>query len=74
MGAAAGAFTVTQQGFDALVAKAKAATVERKKMERKDALAQIQKKWPKLTTTKSGLMYEVLKKGTGGIPPCHVHR
>ena len=41
-------------------------------MERTDALAQIQKKWPKLTTTKSGLMYEVLKQGTGGPPRAHL--
>jgi peptidyl-prolyl cis-trans isomerase A (cyclophilin A) len=68
VGSAAGAFKVTQQGFEALVAKAKSAASERKKMERTDALAQIAKKWPKLTTTKSGLMYEVLKKGSGGSP------
>ena len=37
-------------------------------MERSDALAQITKKWPRLTTTKSGLMFEVLKKGSGGSP------
>jgi FKBP-type peptidyl-prolyl cis-trans isomerase len=68
VGAAAGSFTVTQKGFEMLVAKAKAASDERKKMERKDALAQIARKWPKLTTTKSGLMYEVLKKGNGASP------
>jgi peptidyl-prolyl cis-trans isomerase A (cyclophilin A) len=68
VGAAAGAFKVTQQGFDALVAKVKAASGERKKMERSDALAQITKKWPHLTTTKSGLMFEILKKGSGGSP------
>ena len=37
-------------------------------MERKDALAQIAKKWPGLTTTKSGLMFEITKKGSGGSP------
>jgi peptidylprolyl isomerase len=68
VGAAAGAFKVTPQSFDALIAKAKGAKEERKKMERSDTLAQINKKWPKLTTTKSGLMYEVLKKGSGGSP------
>jgi peptidylprolyl isomerase len=68
VGAAAGSFRVTQAGFDALVEKAKAAKAERKKMERSDALSQIAKKWPKLTTTKSGLMFEVLKKGSGGSP------
>ncbi len=68
MGSAAGAFSVTQQSFDVLVAKAKSAGIERKKMERTDALAQIAKKWPTLTTTKSGLMFEVLKQGEGGSP------
>jgi peptidylprolyl isomerase len=68
IGSAAAEFKVTQQSFDALVEKAKAAGVERKKKERSDVLAQIAKKWPKLTTTKSGLMYEVLKKGSGGSP------
>ncbi len=48
--------------------KAKSDVIERKKMERTDALAQIAKKWPKLTTTKSGLMFEVLKQGQGGSP------
>ena len=68
VGSAAGAFSVTQQGFDALVAKAKSDEIERKKMERPDALAQIEKKWPKLTTTKTGLMFEVMKEGQGGSP------
>jgi FKBP-type peptidyl-prolyl cis-trans isomerase len=68
VGSAAGAFTVSQHSFDALVAGAKAGKDERKKMERTDALAQIAKKWPGLTTTKSGLMFEVLKTGTGGSP------
>jgi FKBP-type peptidyl-prolyl cis-trans isomerase len=68
VGAAAGAFTVTQKSFETLVANTKAALIERKKMERKDTLTQIQTKWPKLTTTKSGLMYEVLKQGTGASP------
>jgi FKBP-type peptidyl-prolyl cis-trans isomerase len=68
VGSAAGAFSVTQQNFDALVARAKSAAIERKRMERTDALAQIARKWPKLTTTKSGLMFEVLKQGDGGSP------
>jgi peptidylprolyl isomerase len=68
VGAAAGGFTVTQQGFDALVEKAKAAREQQKKTDRSDALSQIAKKWPRLTTTKSGLMFEVLKKGSGGSP------
>jgi peptidylprolyl isomerase len=68
VGSAAAGFKVTQQSFDTLVQKAKAAREERKKMERSSALAQIAKKWPRLTITKSGLMFEVLKKGSGGSP------
>jgi peptidyl-prolyl cis-trans isomerase A (cyclophilin A) len=68
VGAAAGAFTVTQKGFDAMVAGAWAGVAERKKKDRGDALALIKKQWPRLTTTKSGLMYEVLIKGSGGSP------
>jgi peptidylprolyl isomerase len=68
VGAAAGAFTVTQKGFDAMVSSAWAGVAERKKKDRADALALIQKQWPKLITTKSGLMYEVLKQGSGGNP------
>ncbi|HVP18312.1 MAG TPA: peptidylprolyl isomerase [Spirochaetia bacterium] len=61
IGKAAQAFTVTQESFDALVAKAKAA-------ERSAALSFIAKKWPHLTTTRSGLMYQVMDKGSGGSP------
>ncbi len=68
VGAAAGAFTVTQKGFDGMVANAWAGVAERKKSQRTDSLALIQKQWPKLITTKSGLMYEVLKQGSGGSP------
>ena len=62
VGAAAKAFTVTQESFDALLAAAKG-------KERSTELAEIKKKWPHLTTTKSGLMYEVLEKGTGSETP-----
>ena len=68
VGAAAGAFTVTQKGFDAMVASALAGVAERKKKGRTDAIALIQKQWPKLITTNSGLMYEVMKTGSGGSP------
>src|SRR5208337_2690804 len=68
VGAAAGAFVVTQQSFDALVAGAKSAVEGRQKKDRLAALALIRKQWPKLTTTKSGLMYEVLANGSGASP------
>jgi peptidylprolyl isomerase len=68
VGAAAGSFVVTQKSFDALVARAKSGKEEKAKNDRLAALALIKKQWPNLTTTSSGLMYEVLKKGTGGSP------
>ncbi|HET6486480.1 MAG TPA: peptidylprolyl isomerase [Spirochaetia bacterium] len=68
IGGSAGGFVVTQKSFDDLVAKAKTASTQRHAKERADALSQIQRKWPKLITTRSGLMYEVLAKGSGGSP------
>ena len=68
IGAAAKAFSVTQQGFDSMVAKAGAGIGEKTKKDREASLALIKKQWPKLTTTKSGLMYQVLKKGSGKSP------
>ncbi len=68
IGAAAKAFVVTQAGFDGLVAKAKAAVAERARKARGDAIAAIQKQWPTLTTTKTGLMFQVLKAGAGAKP------
>jgi peptidyl-prolyl cis-trans isomerase A (cyclophilin A) len=69
IGAKAGAFTVTQKSFDALVVRAKAVLAEGRKDAKAAALADIKKHWPKLTATKSGLMYEVMKKGTGKDSP-----
>jgi cyclophilin family peptidyl-prolyl cis-trans isomerase len=68
IGAAVGGFVVTQKGFDAIVAKAKAAIADKKQKDRQDTLAFAKKQFPKLITTKSGLMYEVLKSGSGGSP------
>ena len=68
IGAAAKAFTVTQKSFDALVAKTKAEAGQKQTEARKADLDLIAKKWPGLTTTKSGLMYKVLKQGKGASP------
>ena len=68
IGAAAQAFIVTQESFDALVAKAKAGAMEQAKAKRDADLALIAKKWPGVITTKSGLMYKVEKKGSGSSP------
>ena len=61
VGATAKAFLPTDESFAAMIAGAKTG-------ERKRALALVAQKWPHLTTTKSGLMYEVLKKGSGSSP------
>jgi peptidylprolyl isomerase len=51
-----------------MVAGVRSAVQDRKKKDRVAALALIKKQWPKLTTTKSGLMYEVLANGSGASP------
>jgi peptidylprolyl isomerase len=68
VGAPATAFVVTQKSFDDLVAKATAAVADAGKKAREAALTDIRKKWPNLTTTRSGLMYEILTKGAGASP------
>jgi peptidylprolyl isomerase len=68
VGSAAGAVVVTQQSFDAMVAGVRSAVEDKKKKDRLAALAIIKKQWPKLTTTKTGLMYEVMSKGSGASP------
>ena len=68
VGKAAKAFVVTQASFDSLVAKGKAGLAEKAKRVKDEARATIMKQWPKLTTTKSGLMFQVLKVGSGAKP------
>ena len=68
VGSAAAAYKVTQASFDALVSKATAGKADRAAQERQAAMSDIKKKWPNLTTTKSGLMFEILKKGSGASP------
>jgi peptidyl-prolyl cis-trans isomerase A (cyclophilin A) len=68
IGADARAFVVTQAGFDAMVASAKAAVVEKARREREAALAAIAKKYPDLKTTPTGLQYRIVKQGAGPTP------
>jgi peptidylprolyl isomerase len=68
VGTAAAGYTVTQQGFDELVAKAQAARAAAAQASREAALNEIHTKWPNLITTKSGLMYQILKQGSGASP------
>jgi FKBP-type peptidyl-prolyl cis-trans isomerase len=69
VGAKAKAFVVTQQSFDALVAAAKRPIEEQAAKEREASLSRIAKQYPKLATTRSGLMYQVLKQGSGAAKP-----
>ena len=55
VGAEAQAFSVTQAGFDAMVASAKAAVAEKNRRDREAALAAIGKKYPGLAATATGL-------------------
>jgi peptidyl-prolyl cis-trans isomerase A (cyclophilin A) len=68
VGSGARAFIVTQGGFDAMVAAARAAVAEKARKEREAALAAIAKKHPDLKATASGLRYKILRKGSGGSP------
>jgi peptidylprolyl isomerase len=68
VGADARGFSVTQAGFDAMVASAKAAVVEKARKDREAALAAIEKKYPGLKATSSGLRYKITKQGTGSSP------
>jgi peptidyl-prolyl cis-trans isomerase A (cyclophilin A) len=68
VGRAAKDFIVTQASFDSLVAKAKAALAGKANKAKDEARATIVKKWPKLITTTTGLMFQVLKAGSGAKP------
>jgi len=69
VGAKANAFLVTQQSFDSLVAAAKKPIEEQAVKERDASLAQVAKQYPDLKTTRSGLMYKVIKQGSGSAKP-----
>jgi len=68
VGKAAKDFVVTQASFDSLVAKAKTALAEKANRAKDEARATIMKQWPKLTTTTTGLMFQVMKAGSGAKP------
>jgi peptidylprolyl isomerase len=68
IGSDAEGFTVTQAGFDALVASAKAAVAEKARKDREAALSTVAKKYPDLKTTASGLRYRIVKQGSGPSP------
>jgi FKBP-type peptidyl-prolyl cis-trans isomerase len=61
-------FATDQRAFDALVAgiEEEKANVEKQRLEKEQTIIKI--KWPNATTTDSGLMYMVLKEGSGDKP------
>jgi FKBP-type peptidyl-prolyl cis-trans isomerase len=68
IGSDAKAFTVTQAGFDAMVASAKKAVAEQNRKDREAALTAVAKKYPDLKATPSGLRFKILKQGSGPSP------
>jgi peptidyl-prolyl cis-trans isomerase A (cyclophilin A) len=68
IGADAQAFTVTQAGFDSMVASAKAAVAEKARKDRAAALAAVAKKFPDLKVTATGLRYRIVRQGSGPSP------
>ena len=61
-------FTADQKAFDAIMAGAeeRKANAERERIEQEQTIIKI--KWPNATRTDSGLMYMVLKEGSGDKP------
>ena len=68
IGSAAKSFPVNQESFVAMVSRARAAEADRRASKREADLAQVRTRWPRLSTTKSGLMYRILKSGSGKSP------
>ncbi len=69
IGAAARKFQATQAGFERLEKAARAASETRRAERIAQTVAAIRQQVPDLAATGSGLMYKVLKAGTGGSPP-----
>ena len=63
------AFKTDQAAFDQLLGDIDRKKAEKEKMRREQEKAMIKEKWPNATTTDSGLMYEVLTKGSGSEKP-----
>ncbi|WP_096348841.1 peptidylprolyl isomerase [Marispirochaeta aestuarii] len=65
VGSEAEAFTVNQDGFDELIQKIRKETAEKKAAAQQGLLKQITDKWPGLSSTESGVYYEILQSGSG---------
>jgi peptidyl-prolyl cis-trans isomerase A (cyclophilin A) len=68
IGAAAKAFKSNQKAFDALKKQVDDKEAEKVKEQKVKDLAAIGQKWPNLTNGQNGLLYSILKKGTGPKP------
>jgi peptidylprolyl isomerase len=68
VGREAESFKATQAFFDALVKEAGVRVREKRAKERLDSLETIGRKWPQAKKTKNGLMYVVVKNGSGPSP------
>lgn len=68
VGEKAQAFTADQAAFDSLRQKAAEKSQEKNKNENEEKMKQIKTRWPSASTTESGLMYVVDKKGSGAKP------
>ena len=69
VGDKAKAFKADQESFDMLLSGLGKASATKEKESREKDLATIKEKWPNAQTTDSGLMYEVVKKGSGQEKP-----
>jgi peptidylprolyl isomerase len=69
VGDKAEAFRADQQSFDKLLGELDKNKAVREKERLEKDMALINKKWPNLQTTDSGLMYEVVAKGSGNNKP-----
>jgi peptidylprolyl isomerase len=69
VGDKAEAFEADQESFDKLLRELDKSKAAKDKESLEKDMALIKEKWPNTTTTASGLMYEVVKKGDGSTKP-----
>ena len=69
VGDKAHAFKADQESFDKLLRELDKNKSAREKERREKDMAMIKEKWPNMQTTDSGLMYEVVAKGSGTAKP-----
>jgi peptidylprolyl isomerase len=67
-GASANAFKTDQEAFDKLLSQASDAAKKRVQEQRLADIAEINKNYPNMTMTASGIRYNIQKQGTGNKP------